>query len=484
VLYSDKASRPNTPVNIIIGSLVLKELMDMTDDEIVESLMFDIRFQYALNTTSFEEQPLSDKTLSRFRKRCYEHETKTGEDLIHATVTELSGEMAAIMKINNQMKRMDSFMVAANIKKLSRMELLYTCVSNLAMYIHKFGSRRYLDGLECYCDPSDYNRVIYHNRSADSNTRIQQIIDDAKKMLNECEAAYGGIKEYQLLKRAMQEQTITEPNGSTRLKTKEDGGMTSAILQNPSDPEATYREKGGKQHRGYVGNVIESTGDNGSIVTDYQYEQNTHSDSQFLTETIDTMGKQENEVTMVTDGAYSGTANKEKAAAKNIRLITTELTGRQAKNIYGDFKFNEDGTEVLECAAGIKPKSSSYNKTSGQCRTSFHRSQCEQCIHKEKCNPKISNRTAAVFVSKKSTERAIIQRQMQTEEFKDLSRFRNGVESIPSTMRRRYGIDKIPVRGKIRTKLFFGFKIAALNFNKFTRYLRTLAEPALKPAMN
>jgi hypothetical protein len=55
VLYSDKASRPNTPVNIIISSLILKALLGLTDDEIVESLMFDIRFQYAMHTTSFSE---------------------------------------------------------------------------------------------------------------------------------------------------------------------------------------------------------------------------------------------------------------------------------------------------------------------------------------------------------------------------------------------------------------------------------------------
>jgi hypothetical protein len=35
VLYSDKASRPNTPVNIIIGALLLKELLGLTDDEVV-----------------------------------------------------------------------------------------------------------------------------------------------------------------------------------------------------------------------------------------------------------------------------------------------------------------------------------------------------------------------------------------------------------------------------------------------------------------
>lgn len=116
-LYSDKASRPNTPVNVCAGALILKELLNLTDDEMVESLAFDVRFQYALHTTSFEEQPLSDKTLSRFRKRCYTYELATGTDLIYETITGLSGEMAKIMKINGQIQRMDSLMVASNIKR-------------------------------------------------------------------------------------------------------------------------------------------------------------------------------------------------------------------------------------------------------------------------------------------------------------------------------------------------------------------------------
>lgn len=58
VLYSDKASRPNTPVNVIIGGMVLQELLDLTDEEFMDSLLFDIRFQYALHTTSFKEQPI------------------------------------------------------------------------------------------------------------------------------------------------------------------------------------------------------------------------------------------------------------------------------------------------------------------------------------------------------------------------------------------------------------------------------------------
>ena len=43
ILYSDKASRPNTPVNVIIGALIIKELFDYSDDEIVENLIMQIR---------------------------------------------------------------------------------------------------------------------------------------------------------------------------------------------------------------------------------------------------------------------------------------------------------------------------------------------------------------------------------------------------------------------------------------------------------
>ena len=111
VLYSNKASRPNTPVNVIIGALILKEALGVTDDEMVEGLMFDIRYQYALHTTSFEEQPLSDRTLSRFRARCLAYETETGIDLIHKCVTKLAKELSAFMGITPSMQRMDSLMI-------------------------------------------------------------------------------------------------------------------------------------------------------------------------------------------------------------------------------------------------------------------------------------------------------------------------------------------------------------------------------------
>ena len=127
VLYSDKNSRPNTPINVIVGAEIIKMLFDYSDDEMVDNLMLDPRFQLALHTTSFDEQPLSDKSLSRFRRRCYDYEKTHGVDLYHDCVTGLAEATARMMGIDKRIRRMDSLMVEANIRKLSRMELIYTC---------------------------------------------------------------------------------------------------------------------------------------------------------------------------------------------------------------------------------------------------------------------------------------------------------------------------------------------------------------------
>ena len=244
VLYSEKASRPNTPVNVIVGALIIKELFDYSDDEIVENLMLDLHLQYALHTTSFSEQPLSDKSLSRFRNRCYAYETSHGVDLYHDCVKDLSSKIAKLMNINGRIKRMDSMMIESNIRFLSRMELIYTCISKLVTVLKNAGCT-INETLDHYADPNDYNKIFYHQRHDDINEIISVLLKDSDKLLEICGEDYLENTEYQLFIRCLSDQTVIE-EGNRRLRTKEDGTMNSSALQNPSDPDATYRNKAGK----------------------------------------------------------------------------------------------------------------------------------------------------------------------------------------------------------------------------------------------
>ncbi|MBQ9927970.1 MAG: transposase [Lachnospiraceae bacterium] len=483
ILYSSSASRPNTPVNVCIGALIIKEVFGISDDEIVENLMLDPRYQYALHTTSCEEQPLSDKTLSRFRKRCYDYESVYGIDLLHDCITGLGSKIAKMMDINPRIKRMDSMMIAANIRKLSRTELLYTCVAKLVLYFHKNKLDDLIKGLEHYYDPNDYNKTFYYNTDTETDSQLKNILDDADKLISVCGSDYDDVTEYQLLVRCLSEQTVIE-DAKRRLRTKEDGGFHSEMLQNPSDPDATYRTKAGKEHQGYVANLEETVGKNGTVITDYQYEQNNYSDSQFLKDSLERNGVQEEETTLVADGAYSGKENRDLAAEKNIRLVNTDLTGKPVDAILADFVFNEEGTRVLRCPAGYEPKSCGYTGTKGQqFHVSFTRDQCAGCPNKDRCKAKIHKRVSSVTVSIKAHESAKQQRFMESEEFRNLFKIRNGVETVPSMLRRQYHVDEMPVRGLIRGRFFFGCKIGALNFKKLFTYRKGLGHYAQNPIL-
>ena len=271
VLYSDKASRPNTPVNIIIGALILKELVGLTDDEVVESLMFDIRFQYALHTTSFNEQPLSDRTLSRFRERCMTYETLTGHDLIKQCINSLTGEIAKVMNLTPTMIRMDSLLIASNIKNLSRLELFYVCVVNMVKRMHSTGEE-IPETLQRYLDERDYNQTVYHMKSVELEERIKPILLDIALLSKLCAGTYDDCSEYQLLIRLINEQTFWDEDGNLQMKDKH--SLASNCMVNPADPDATVRKNGTRKHLGYTANIVESVGESGSLITDYSYEQN------------------------------------------------------------------------------------------------------------------------------------------------------------------------------------------------------------------
>lgn len=481
VLYSDNAaSRPGTPVNVTVGALLLKEMRDQSDDDILESLLFDLRYQYALHTTSMKEQPMSDRTLGRFRARCLEYEAKTGIDLIHEEIRDLSSEMAAMMKIDGTLKRMDSMMIASNIRNMGRMELLYTCLSNLVNEL-KERNMGLPEELKHYTESDDRNKVVYHNKSDATADKIKVILTDCKTALDLCGEGYEESSCYILLKRVLSEQAVFE-NGSYRLRTKEDGGMHGRILQNPSDPDATFRSKAGKDHKGYTANLVESVGDKCSIITDYALEQNVHSDSEFTKETLQILGKQKEQVTIVADGSFGGTENIRLAKENNIDLVTTNLTGKAANDIDADFEFNEDGTKVLKCPGGREPKSCSYNQATGQCVVSFHRSQCTGCPRFKECHPTVKKRTCRKSISAKSKQRAIQQRFRSSGEFSRMTRIRNGVETVPSYLRRAHNVDHMPVRGLKRCRQFFGFKIGGSNIKKFCKYMQGFGKQPLETA--
>ena len=473
VLYSsDPASRPNTPVNFTVGALMLKEYNQLTDDELMDSILCDVRYQYALHTTSYDEQPISDRTLSRFRERLYEYERSTGVDLLKEEMESLADIYADTMNLRRNVKRMDSLMVASRCRAMSRLEIIYTCVANTIRLLHRLGMDADIPSeMVHYLDDEDRNEVIYHAKGEECSSRLEQVIRDAAALRDALAGdSWLDFSEYQLLIRVLDEQTRLDEDGNVTAQDKSE--ITSDSLQNPSDPDATYRKKAGKSHKGYVGNIVETVDDGKSIVSSFQYEQNNHSDSEFMSEYLESQPEHDAEdpQTVIADGAYASYDNHRQAEEKNIDLVPTALSGKETDEIFADFELSDDETEVIRCSMGHAPvKQTRYEKT-GIIRAQFRKDCCENCPHRDQCKGKPQRKTYAVHLTAKMVYRARQTQKMSDDNYKQLSRKRNAVEGVMSVLRRRYRVDEIPVAGYIRSKMFFTIKVGAYNLGKLFRY--------------
>ena len=476
VLYSDnEASRPGTSVKYVIGALLIKELFGLTDDEAVEMCICDIRAQYALHSTSLQEQPISDRTFSRFRERLYNYEQETGVDLLKEEMKSLADVFARYLKISGSTKRMDSLMIASHCKSMSRLEILYTCVFNCVKLLKRTGNELMIPKeMAHYLEKDDVNQVIYYSKAEELEPRLQTVINEAilmKKLMEDDE--WHSFSEYQLLIRVLNEQTKEDG------KPKEKKEITSTSLQNPSDPDATYRKKAGKDHKGYVGNLVESIGENGAgIITDFSYDQNTHSDQEYTEEYIANNSGN----TIIADGAYGSVELQNKAKEKGINLVTTALTGKEPEDITADFELNEDGTAVVKCPKEHCPVESTYYESNGMIRAKFNKADCQHCPFRNQCKAKFQKQYAVVMVSSKMKARAEYLRLLGSEEYKTLTRQRNAIEGVPSVLRRRYHVDDIPVFGKKRSKIFFYLKVGAFNVAKLIHHIPKATEYSLQMA--
>ena len=463
VLYSSNpASRPNNPVNVYIGLLMLKDIFAQSDEEAIHSLYFDIRYQYALHTTSFEEQPVSKNSLSNFRRLVYQYYEKHSIDLIQDEIESHAKEFAKILNIDGRTVRMDSLMVSSSCKKLSRLEIIYSCNDRLIKEMQRSCSEILPDSLKVYLEEGHRNDTIYRSRDKDLDSKLKSLTADAIELYYLCkDCPIEDSEAFNILARMLGEQTINT-GGVVGLKPSKE--ISPDSLQNPTDPDATYRTKGGKKHTGYVANVVETFDDGHKIITQYDLKQNTYSDQKFSKDIIDKLGKQDKEVNMLVDGAYYSHGLSNDAKENNINLIPTALVGRTVSDEntgFENFEIDEKGHIVLKCPMGHQPVKSTFKNETYTAH--FAKETCNSCPNFPNCPLKEQKKRYYFQVTQTKLHRAKLMAKMKTDEYRKIASKRAGVEGIPSVLRRRYNIDHLPVRGLVRSKINFGFKISAIN---------------------
>ena len=131
-LYCEDNGRPNRPVQILIGVLILKEMFNLTDQEVLEQVEWNLLWHHALRLMP-EEAHLCQKTktLHNFRVRLIDHD---GARLAFETTTE---RILDVMGLRTDRQRLDSTHIVNNVARLTRLGLFCETIRVLLSRLRK-----------------------------------------------------------------------------------------------------------------------------------------------------------------------------------------------------------------------------------------------------------------------------------------------------------------------------------------------------------
>lgn len=465
VLYSDIGS-PNTPVNILVGLLIIKPLTGDSDDSLLDAVLFNEKVQYALGVLDDDEDPLSKNMMSNFRKKIYNYEAETGINLFENTLKEINDYLLEMSKIDKKLKRVDSLMISSSCKDMTRTELIYK-VNEMFIKLLKKKNKKIAGRFKNYLEQDNEVKVLYQTKESEIHAKLTMLLNESinlyKRYKNDKEV--NDTEEFKNL-----ERLINDQYDSDKKAPKDGKDIKPTSMQTPFDKDATYRFKY-KSNKGYVGNVVEAVDEKKglALITDWDVASNVKSDKEFMKEMIEKKETKDEDV-IVADAAYYSKELKDLAKEKNTEIHPTDLTGyREKETILNEFEMNGDNT-VETCPNGEKALSSKYNEQNNMVYADFAKEKCVNCSKKEKCPIKLLKTKAKLAKSLNQIERAKLMAERNTEEYKNISHVRSGIEGIPSVLRRTYDIDHRGSKGLPYLRILFSSSILAINIKRIAKY--------------
>jgi len=299
VLYAEVDSRPNVPVNVLVGLEVLKAGNGWTDEEMYEAFCYDLQVRYALGYRSLNEGHFDLRTMYNFRQRLAKHMQESGENLIGKVFEDVTDKQLQALKVKTGKLRMDSTQVASNIQNSSRLQLLVEVLQR----VHRMLSEEEQAGYEALFAPyvkSKANQYVYRLRGA-YQEHIQQIGEVMAQLVVDLAERYGEEPAYQVLKRVFEEHFVWS---ETEQRPKQGQELRADSLQSPDDMEATYRKKRKEDYVGYVVNVTETCDPENELqlIVHMQTESNVTDDAAMLEEALPELKERLAVEEMDTDG--------------------------------------------------------------------------------------------------------------------------------------------------------------------------------------
>lgn len=334
---------PTKQLRILIAMRMLKEGRGCSDEQLYENVRFNLVWRQAVGLFNINDEcPSIDSYYMLFRRIAeYEQNNPEHVNLYKKIYQDLTAKQIKKYKIAGRTIRMDSKLIGSNIAWFSRYEIIHETFRKQvpeqeAMRISdQLYRQKALDFLA-----EDSSKTVYRS---DDETLGQRLLDLGIVISHIL--AMRGDGEVSLLHRVFHEQYDVDKDGNITVRDKKLVSATS--VQNPNDPDAAYRSKGGKKVKGYSTNITETCDeeDKPSLITDVQVKPANAADNGFLKDAVeDTRKVIDNSIDkVIVDGAYQSKENRNLASDEEngFELVANGLQGKPSRF---DLELQDDGS--------------------------------------------------------------------------------------------------------------------------------------------
>ncbi len=474
VLYADRPSRPNVPVNILVALEMLKAGNGWSDEEMYDNVCYNIQTRHALGLHTLGEAYFGMRTIYVFRHRLTKHMQQTGENLFEQSFEAITREQLAQFSLKTNHQRIDSTQIASNIREMSRLQLLVEVLQRSHRMLNEADKGHWEAEFAAYLKGTS-GQYTYRLKGKEAHRpHLEAIGQLMSRLVAELAPDYKDHESYQILRRVFNEQ-FNQAEGDTHPK---DGSeLKAGSLQSPDDPQSSYRNKRDEDYVGYVANVTETSHPENDfqLILKVQTEPNTTDDAKMLAEIVPELKDKYDLELMNADGGY-GSPDVDKVMGKhNIILHQTALRGRKPKE--GTFN-------LATCQLELDPDDRTLLKVStldGVNLTVEPGQKANRYILRLPQSTTSSDPPSSIYISQQQLEVAL-RRQRCTQPNPDGKNPRAAIEATIGAIKRPFGNDKAPVRGKFRMGMMMIGSATMVNLRRIQRFQAEQRKEARKNA--
>ena len=488
-LYADANGRPNWSVARMLGICVLQEMLNLHDQEALDSLAFDVRWQHALGMKPADAY-LSRRSLVDFRSRLVAEDR---DATALRRIFERIGESAIRdLKISTSEQRIDSTNITSNILSRGRVDLFRKTLLLFLRWVSRespeqldklsTGTRKWFAEIE---EQGWFGLGL-------SKEKAREILQVFAQRLHEIKVTFlddeliRDSEEYALVIRVLDEHchvvqinapsTEVSSHGPVEIELRKHLEKPSTTLQSPFDPDAGYGYKGS----GYTVQVAETCrNEHAEIITDFEVVPSGKPDFGQEAAVIDRLqacGVQPK--ILYADGGYPTGEGILDAKSKGVELFAPVTGASLPEGAIGrdQFTFDEATGDCTRCPAGHAPHRHADRSTSGE-RPSRHAyfdgAICRACPLLSHCIVRHPNngRTGSyhldIGANLIARDRALVAQ--RTLSWRQKYKIRSGVEATMSELKRGHGMGRLRVRRLKRVRAAVALKIIGCNVKRWLR---------------